>query len=884
MRKALCIVLIFVAAFTAAAQNRIHVQAPSLVGVGEQFNVIVTVEGDDTPSDPEWNPGDEFQLVWGPQKIGTSTSVNIVNGNRSKSVSLTFKYILLPKVKGTFTLPAVTATVGGETITSNKVRVEVATDGASSSSGQSSSSSSSSGQQASPSQLPPEPAADLKNGGGDVFLRFSINKSKVTVGEPVTGTLKLFTRADVAGFEDARFPTFNGFWSQETYAPNTIQFRRENIGDKIYNTVVLREYTLIPQQTGDIVIEPAEIVCVMNVRSQPSGMGSIFDSFFSEYETVRKKAVSAGYTVHVSPLPDGAPASFGGGVGKFSLETSVQSDTLKVHEASSLKITVTGNGNISLVEAPKVNFPPDFEVYDVKTTENIDNSGMSGSKTFEYPFIPRSHGEFTIDPIEYGYYDINAGNYERAVSAPIHLSVLKADGTPSDNVSAVFGNLNRKNVKDLGNDIRYICLSAPSFSSKGKFFALSPLFWIIALVLAALGVFLYIFKKKSIAMKQDVAGSRNRGAVKMARKRLSQAGDFLQKNLYTAFYEELHRALLGFASDKLNIPMSDLSKDNIQDSLQAAGVAEGLSKDFVDLIDACEYARYSPDQGHEAMDAHYQSALSTISAIDSNMKKSGKTSSGTSAALMLALLLAFAPAGARAAETAKADSLWNAGVEAYSAAQWTSALQNWSKLELSGVESAELYYNLGNAYFKNGDLAHSIIYYERALKLRPSYRDARHNLEFANASIQDNIEQIPEFFLKTWLRKLCWLLPADVWAVLFLVFLAALALLAPIFLLSQASGTRKGAFFGGIAALLLCIICLSCAGWQKSDYLSDKDAIVVSGSAPVKSSPSDQSSSDLFVLHEGTKVHILDSVGDWRKIELADGREGWLPVEDTEII
>lgn len=875
MRKTLCILLAVIAAFTAAAQNSIRVQAPSLVGVGEQFNVIVTVEGNDNPSDPEWSLGDEFQLVWGPQRIGTSSSINIVNGNRSKSVSYTFKYILLPKVKGTFTLPAATATVGGEKVTSNRVTVEVATDDASSGGQQIS------GGQTSPSQLPPEPAADLRNGGGDVFLRFSINKNKVIVGEPVTGTLKLFTRADVAGFEDARFPTFNGFWSQETYAPNSIQFRRENIGDKIYNTVVLREYTLIPQQTGDIVIEPAEIVCVMNVRSEPTGLGSIFDSFFTEYETVRKKAVSAGYTVHVSALPDGAPESFCGGVGNFSLKAELDCDTLKVHEAASLKITVSGKGNISLVEAPKVNFPPDFEVYDVKITDNIDNSGMSGSKTFEYPFIPRSHGEFTIDPIEYGFYDIQAGKYDSVSTDPISLSVRKADGSVSEPVTAVFGNLNRKNVKDLGNDIRYISLDAPAFSRKGKFFALSPAFWILALLILALGVFLYIFMKRSIALKQDVAGSRNRGAVKMARKRLSQAGEFLQKNLYSAFYEELHRALLGFASDKLNIPVADLSKDNILESLRGSGVAEELSKDFVGLIDACEYARYSPDQGHEAMDAHYKSALSTISAIDSNMKKSGKSAS---AAVMLALLFAFAPAAADAAESFSADSLWNAGVGAYSASQWDSALHYWTELELSGVESPELYYNLGNAYFKSGDLGHSVIYYERALKLKPSYRDARHNLEFVNVNIQDNIEEIPEFFLKTWLRKLCWLLPADIWAVLFLVLLAALAVLVPLFLLSQAAGTRKTSFFCGIAALLLCVISLSCAVWQKSDYMSASDAVVVSGSVSVKSSPSDQSSSDLFVLHEGTKVRILDSVGEWRKIELADGREGWLPAGDTEII
>ncbi len=284
--------------------------------------------------------------------------------------------------------------------------------------------------------------------------------------------------------------------------------------------------------------------------------------------------------------------------------------------------------------------------------------------------------------------------------------------------------------------------------------------------------------------RADVAGSKNRAATKMARKRLSQAGEFLKKDLYTAFYEELHKALLGFVSDKLNLPATELSKENIGEKLVEGGATQEQAERFIALLDA-------------------------------------------------------------------------------------------------GLESAELYYNIGNACFKEGDMAHAILWYERALRVDPSHADARFNLEFACSQVQDRIDEVPEFFLKTWGRKLCWLLPSGVWAVLCIVFFAAMLALLLLFLLGS-GGARKAGFFGGLVTLLLTLLCLGFAFWQRSDALKHDSAVVVSAVTEVKSSPG--SGVSLFVLHEGTKVKLLERVGDWENIELSDGRQGWLKTTALEAI
>ena len=867
MKRLFVSIVAALAGIAALAQSTIQVEVHNIVELQERFNVVFVVEGEHAPSEFTWDAGEDFNVVWGPQR-GTSTSVQIINGKTTRSSQTSYTYILQAKSTGTFTIQPATAKVKGEVISSKPVSVQVV------------SGNTSSQQQGASAQGEEETSARSTTVGSDIFMRLTLSRNSVVVGEPVTATLKIYNNANLVGFENARFPAFKGFWSQED-VPANIEFQREQVNGTLYKSAVLRRWVIIPQKSGEMTIDPAEVVCLVNVQRRRSGSGSVFDEFFgTDYATVRERVSTKPATLHVAPLPSGAPASFSGGVGQFSIQTRLSKDSLRTHDAASLLVTVSGKGNIALVEAPKISFPPDFEVYDVKTSVNTDKNGTSGSKTFEYPCIPRSHGEFSVGPVEYAYYDVSKRRYAVATAPALPLKVARSAAA---SVAAPDGSpalvTDRKGVKNLGEDIRFIRTKTTLGSGKG-FLVYSTAWWvtIAALLLAGFGFWLGF--RKAAARRADVVGNRGRRATRQALKRLSQARDFLQKNLYTAFYEELHRSLLGFVGDKLAMDMADQNKDNIQASLIAHGVPESVAAGFTGLLDACEEARYAPDAGHQAMNDHYEKAVSTITAIDDSMKKSN---SHSGAALLAALLLTL-PIGLRAQEVSYPDSLFRAGVEAYTAGDYASALRDWQDVEATGLMSKELYYNLGNAYFKDSQIAPAILWYERALRLDPSDADVRYNLEYARALTQDKIEEVPEIFFEQWGRSMCYRLPSNAWAVIGLVFLALCVGCVLLFLLGSTPGRRRLGFFGGIAALLIALLGWDFAQWQRQEARRQDLAIVMKPVVSVKSSPSEGSAKDLFILHEGTRVRILDNVGGYAQIEIADGRQGWIPRREMEVI
>ena len=863
MKKIFLTVLSLVAAAVAFAQTEIKVEAPNVVAADEQFNVTFIIEGEDSPSDFAWTSGEEFQIQWGPQQ-GKSTSIQIVNGKRSKTVQSTYTYVLRPVRTGRFSIPAATAKVKGRQISSQTKTIEVASAGAASA------------QRPQTGQQPQRQSAGVSD--SDIFMTLTLDRTKVAVGEPITATLKLYQRVNIAGFENVSFPTFNGFWSQETEAPTNIEFNRDVYDGQIYNAALLRKFTLIPQQQGQGTINPAEMTCLVNIRVS-SGGTSIFDGFFDDYRTVRKKVSTKPVTVTVSPLPAGAPASFAGGVGEFRISAKVSKDTLKTHEAASLLVTVSGRGNVSLLEAPKVNFPPDMEVYDTKVSDRIDKTGLSGSRTYEFPFIPRSYGDFVIEPVKYSYYDVNQKKYVTLETAPISLVVLK--GNETEHAGVIVSGPVQKDVKNLASDIRFINVKDSTLVPQGSFFVGTALFWVLLVALFLVASVLWAALRHLAARRADEAGTTNRKATKMALKRLHLANTFLKQNLYTAFYEELHKALLGFISDKLNIPASELSRDRISEALTEGGVDAAHAETFIGILDACEFARYAPSAGNDAMAAHYNSALEVISSIDSNMK-SRKTLPKTAMLLVALLLLPFG--NLTMAQDAYVDSLWNSANQAYVEGRWGDAVAGYELISGMGLESAALYCNTGDAYFKEGNVPMAILFYERALKLDPSYSDARYNLELMNSMIQDRIDPVPDFILKVWAKDICYIMDSDAWAACFLVLLALTLGLVLLFLLAPTAAGRRTGFFTGIVTLLLAVASLSFSFWQKNDYMSADEAIVMRPVTSAKSSPSAEASKDLFILHEGTKVTILDSVGNWNNIELADGRQGWIPSADITVI
>lgn len=588
-------VIALMCAYAAAAQNSFTVDAPAVVSTGETFNVVFTAtyEGGDKVSDFTPPSFEGLEVLIGPMS-STMKSIQSINGKSTTTNTNSYTYTVRVEQEGKVTLAPASVKIGKETYRTEPKTIEVVKgqvpDGGSSSAGQ--------------------------RAGDDLRLRVSVSKTRVVVGEPVIVTLKLYVQSSaISGFEDVRFPTFDGFWSQEIDAPQNIQFVRENYDGQIYNAALLRRYMLLPQQTGTLTIEPSELVCLLQIQAEQTGPRSIFDDFFSSYQTIRKRVASEPVTINVSALPAGAPASFTGGVGSFRLSAGFDSDSVAAHEATSLKITISGTGNINLVDAPKVRLPADFESYDVRKTENITTgtSGSTGTLTFEYPFIPRAPGTFDLEPVEFTYYDIDAARYRTLSSGPLSLKV--GEGTRTD-AAVIPSGVSKRSVESLGEDIRFISTTT-NLRKAGRMMVSSPAMIIIPTVILLAAAAVWVLLARSIVRRSDVAGTRNRKAMKVARTRLKNASAFLRQGLYGAFYEELHKALHGYISDKLMLPVADLTRERIGEELRARGKDEAVIQELSDILDACEYARYAPASGSEAMEKHYQQAVKVISQIES---------------------------------------------------------------------------------------------------------------------------------------------------------------------------------------------------------------------------------------------------------------------------
>ena len=869
MKKYISLLLLFVC--SALSAQTLTLQAPNVVSAGEPFRVVFTSDGKIT--DFDWNVPDGLTLMWGPQ-TGSSRSVTIINGKRESRSSETYTYLLSASAKGTYTIPAATCKVGGKQCSSSSATVEVVED--ENAQAQQSGSQNAQSQASGGGAASSDPAITGTVSGEDIFMRLNLSKTTVIKGEPITAVLKLYTRQNISGFEDFKLPTFNGFWSKETYAPTNLELTSENVGGKVYQSTVIRRYVLIPQQEGTITIEPAEAVCQLRVRGG-GRTGSIFDDFFDNYQTIRKRVSTGEIKVKVNPLPAGAPATFAGGVGQFNITAKFADDSIAAGEASSLIVTVSGKGNVTMLSAPKIEFPTDFDVYDVKTTDRSEAVGTSGSKVFEYPFIARSYGDFTVGPVKYSYYDNSKGMY---VTAEAPETTIHVSGDGSAAAAATGGPVQggvRQGVRDIGSDIRYIATSDPGLKRSGAFTVSSWLFYVLLAAIAALYFALCAVLGKVRAMRADVVGTRNRKAAKMATGRLGRSREYLRQGLVGAYYEELHKAVMGYVGDKLSMPQSELNKENIGEALASRGIAQNTIDNLMGIISTCEQARYAPDFTPEQMEEQYKTALETITAIESGIKKASRGAG--KAAVAVALLLCCGTFASQAAS----DPLWDAAAEDYAAGSWDAALQKYLQIEQSGMTSDRLCYNIGNAYYKCGQLGESILYYERALKLNPACADAEYNLGIARESVLDRIDSVPEFILTKWVRSVKYLLSSNAWAftALALMLLAAAALL--LWRFASSKGVRTLAFVAACVCFIMALSAYAFSWSERGDVLSDRDAIVMQSVTSVKSSPSGEGKS-LFILHEGTKVEVLDSVGDWVKVEIADGRQGWMPEGDISRI
>lgn len=610
MKKIVFLVMLWMVSIgTTWADNvEFTTHAPDVVVNGEQFRLTFTVN---TMNVKEFRAPSitNFDVLMGPSR-SQQTSAQIINGNMSSSSSITYTYVLAATKEGTFNIPGASIKVDGKEYKSNSVTVKVLPPDQSNGIG-------GNGRGNSNSQRGTSVSQNISN--NDLFMTATVSKSKVHEQEAVLLTYKIYTTLNLTELQGGKMPDLKGFHTQEVPLPRNKTFSLEHYRGRNYKTIVWSQYVLFPQQTGKLEVPS---ITYTGVIEQPNRNIDPFDAFFngsSAYVSVRKPVVTPKVSIEVLPLPDNKPASFGGAVGNFSLTSSINSKNVKTGDAVTVKIVLSGTGNMKLIDTPEVKFPSDFEIYDPKIDNkfSLTQSGLSGNKVFEYLAIPRHPGKYTIPAIEFSYFDLKTNSYKTLTTEAYELNVEKGKGDASQ-VLADF--TNKEDIKRLGKDILYIKLGDTTFKQRGDFFFGSMAYYLWYIIPLALFIALIIMGRKQALENANTAKIRTKKANKMAVKRMKLAGSLMNQGKKNEFYDEVLKALWGYISDKLNIPVSELSKDNIDSELKRAAVSDELIKEFMDTLNDCEFARYAPGDESEAMDKVYSSAVTIISKIEDSFK------------------------------------------------------------------------------------------------------------------------------------------------------------------------------------------------------------------------------------------------------------------------
>ena len=584
--------------------------APDVVVNGDQFRLTYTVNSQDV-KDFLAPQAKGFDVLMGPSRSQQS-STQIINGKVSSSRSITYTYILMAVSEGTFNIPAASIEVDGKKIFSNPLTIKVLPkdkEDANSNQSQGNSGISSRNQKSSG-----------RITDKDLFVLASASKTKVHEQEAILVTYKAYTTVDLRQLL-GKMPDQQGFYVQEVELPTQKTFKLEHYKGRNYNTVVYRQYVLFPQKSGKLEIPAVTFDAVVAQRVAVSD--DPFEAFFNGggYVEVNKKIVAPKLVINVDPLPS-KPEGFSGGVGTFSLKSDISTKELKANEAVTIKLTISGTGNMKLVSAPEVKFPHDFEIYDPKIEDNYEltANGLSGTKTIEYLAIPRHAGNFTIPAIEFKYFDIASEKYKTLTTEAYELKVAKGDGSASSQqVIADF--TNKENVKVLGTDILFIKTGDTALRQKGNYFFGTTAYYLWYIIPFLLFIVFVVIYRKQAVENANVAKVKTKKANKVATKRMKLAGKLLSENKVNEFYDEVLKALWGYISDKLNIPVSKLSRDNIEAELSGHGVSEDLIKEFISALSECEFARYAPGNQNEAMDKVYSASVDVISKMENCIKR-----------------------------------------------------------------------------------------------------------------------------------------------------------------------------------------------------------------------------------------------------------------------
>lgn len=585
--------------WAASAQVSFTVDAPALTALGRPFNVAFTIDAEPEQNSfkaPEFQ--ENFDVVAGPS-TSVGRSMQFINGKQSSSYNYTITYALMPRESGTFTIGSASVKVDGKTYTTRPMLVEVIAE-----------------KQGAGAKTP-NTSPEGSIGRDDILLRLKVSDTELYKGESLRASLVLYTRVTVENIESLTMPPFDGFWSQELSFDNAPS--REEYNGRVYETYKITELLLSPQESGKIVIPEAVMDVVAQVVVQDRRN---YDPIFGGRQVYRvsRELKSAPVTINVKEFPAGAPQSFNGAVGNFSLRSTMPAAEIDANSADQIELTISGTGNLKFITAPRITLPESFEVYDTKVVDNckITATGTTGSLTYTYPFVARSAGAFTIPRIEFSFFNPDTQAYETLATEPFTL-VVKDDGNIAASAPATSNYNYGGPMRQLDRDIRFI--------HTGKFpkrtaaaFILTPLYWLAIVAMVALFILIYAVLRKRIRERSNTVARRMRHADKMAVQRLRMAERYMNEANRHAFYEEMLRAMWGYIGDKFNIPVASLTKEKIREELYRRNVAEATAEQFCEVISRSEEAQYAPSASGEMTDI-YAEAVEVISKIESAVKR-----------------------------------------------------------------------------------------------------------------------------------------------------------------------------------------------------------------------------------------------------------------------
>lgn len=613
MKKLLLTIILLVstvANYVQAEELTFTADAPSAVVMGETFRLSYTVN---THKAKNFRVGNitDFDILMGPTQ-SSSSSTSIINGVRTSSRTLTFTCILRPKKEGTYTIPAATIMAEDKQMTSKELTVKVLPPDQRSSAASSSGSQTSRGSSTSQSG---------QINDDDLFIVATVNKKKVYEQEAILLTYKIYTTVNLTNVS-GKMPDLKGFHTQEVEMPKgNREFQLEHYKGRNYRTIVWSQYVLFPQQSGQLEIPSITFEGTIAQRVQNYDPFEAFFNGGNSYVNVQKTIRTPRLTIDVSPLPAGKPASFCGGVGDFSISSSISTTELKENEAVTLKLVISGTGNMKLIKTPEVKFPADFEVYDPKVDNKftLKVGGQAGNKVIEYLAIPRFGGNYTIPPVEFSYFDVKSGAYKTLKTPEYSLNVAKGNGSSS--TSAPVSYVSKEELRLLGQDIRYINLKDTDYRPKGQFFFGTIGYWLWYMIPFAVFLVIVIIYRKQAVENANMAKVKTKKASKVATRRLKVAKQKMQQKDKAGFYDEVLKALWGYLSDKLSMPVSELSKDNIATKLAECQVSGDLIEECANIISECEFARYAPTLSGYADDKVYDKVATLMNRLENSIKR-----------------------------------------------------------------------------------------------------------------------------------------------------------------------------------------------------------------------------------------------------------------------